>query len=108
MARTIEKRNLNSESAFVIPEIEVVSFRDYVGQRDSSLLGFATVRIGQVVVSGIQLVSGRNGAFCNMPQEKGSDGKYYNKVWIDTGSKEFNKDVYNAITKAVKEFYEAE
>lgn len=86
--------------------VEVINFTEYQGNRNSSLLGFATVRVDRVVVTGIRLMSGKNGFFCNMPQEKGSDGNYYNKVWVDTGSKEDNKNLYDEINEAVKEFYE--
>jgi len=85
--------------------IEVTAFRAYKGQ-NSNLLGFATVRVDRVVITGIKLMSGKNGFFCNMPQEKGSDGNYYNTVWMDTGSKEDNKDLYDEINEAVKDYYE--
>lgn len=88
--------------------IEVLSFTEYQGNNESSLLGFATVRIDRVVVSGIRLMLSKAGnAFVNMPSQKGSDGNYYNTVWTDTGSKTGNKELYEEIAEAVKAFYEA-
>lgn len=87
-------------------DIEVMNFTEYQGKKDSTLLGFATVRVDRVVISGIRLVAGKQGAFCNMPQEKGSDGNYYNKVWVDAGSKEKNKELYKDIEECVKDYYE--
>lgn len=86
--------------------IEVLSFTDYQGSKNSSLLGFAQVRIDRIVVSGIRLLSGEHGFFISMPQEKGSDGNYYNTVWANTGSKEGNKQLYDDILECLKEYYE--
>lgn len=97
MARTTKQREA----------IEVLSFTEY-SNKDSSLIGYATVRVDRITVSGVKLMySEKNKSwFINMPSQKGKDGEYYNTVWCDAGSKTANKDLYDEICEAVKAFYE--
>lgn len=85
--------------------VEVLNMRK-VSNSKSNLLAFATVRIDNVAFNNVRLVTGKNGVFMSMPQEKGSDGNYYNTVWADTGTKEGNAELYDEILEALKEAYE--
>lgn len=96
MARTTKTR----------ANIEVLSFTEYTS-KDSSLIGFATVRVDRVVISGVRLMVSKSGNwFVNMPSNKGADNNYYNIVWVDTGSKDGNKALYEEICDVVKDYYE--
>lgn len=96
MARTTKTRE----------NIEVLSFTEYTAN-DSSLIGFATVRVDRVVISGVRLmVSKFDDWFVNMPSNKGADNNFYNIVWVDTGNKAGNKALYDEICDVVKDYYD--
>lgn len=49
-----------------------------------NLLGFATLTIyGDITIYNCRVIYGKNGPFISMPSYSGSDGKYYNYVYID-------------------------
>ena len=91
------------------PAVELVRFAEYKSGK-GPLRGFATVRIGCVVIKGIQLLEFKDNDFSiQMPQEKGTnkDGKeeYFPIVYVDCGNKEANRHVYEDVTKAVLAAY---
>lgn len=42
---------------------------------------FFTLTLNGVTIYDCRVVEGKNGDFIAFPSEKGSDGKYYSKVW---------------------------
>ena len=42
---------------------------------------FFTLTLNGVIIYDCRVVEGKNGNFIAFPSEKGSDGKYYSKVW---------------------------
>lgn len=94
-------------------EIEVIRLNVYSPKKgESALKAFATVRVGDVCVSGMQLIEGKKGLFLAMPQEKGKDrdGKeaWFNTVWMDTGNKDDTVDLYSRIFDEVEDAYKKE
>lgn len=87
--------------------IEVLSMNAVKNSKGSGkLLAFATVRIGDVAISGIKVMDGNNGKFVSMPSQKSGD-TYYNTVWLATeGGKETNKKMYQELEDAVLDYYE--
>lgn len=88
--------------------VAVVRFNEFKGKQTSKkvqLLGFATVNVNGVVVTGIKFMEGNRGYFMSMPSEKSGD-EYYNTIWLDLGSKEENAKGYDLILKAIVAEYE--
>lgn len=46
-------------------------------QNYQNLLAFADVKVNGVVINGVRLVEGKNGAFVSMPQRQGKNGRYF-------------------------------
>ena len=91
------------------PAVELVRFQAYKAAK-GPLRGFATVRVGCVVIKDIQVLEFKEDDITiQMPSTKGvnKDGKeeYFPNVWIDCGNKEANKHVYDDITKVVVDAY---
>jgi DNA-binding cell septation regulator SpoVG len=62
-----------------------IEFRPY---EDGNLLGFATLLLydEEIKVYNCRVVEGKTGPFVSYPSYKGSDGNYYNIVYIDKDS----------------------
>lgn len=90
-------------------EIEVIRYNEYNARKKSNLLGFATVKVNGVVITGIKHMEGKKGNFIDMPSIKGSgkNDDYYPTVWIDLGDKDTNRTVYAQIAEAVDDFAES-
>ena len=94
-------------------DVEVVKFTKYVNPKGGPIRGFATVRIGLMVIKDIQLVAfekdGEEDFSVKMPSTKGKnkDGQdeWYPNVWVDAGSKEASRRVYEEITRAILQVY---
>ncbi|MFA5069091.1 MAG: septation protein SpoVG family protein [Candidatus Omnitrophota bacterium] len=52
-----------------------------------ALKGFADISIcNSITVKGLRIVSGKKGLFVSMPQELGKDGKWHNRVIVNSDS----------------------
>lgn len=63
-------------------------------------LVFFTLTINGVKIYNCRVATGKNGDFISFPQYKGSNGEYYNNVYVslsDEDSKAILEDVQNAI-----------
>ena len=96
------------------PEIRVEQFNEYTPKRDrkTDLIGFATVTIDNVTISGISVMEGDRGIWCSFPARLGKDkegeDKYFPIVWLNYGSKEENRIAYDAIAAKVQAFLDEE
>ena len=106
------KKEQNTVKEETRAAIELVRFNAFKAAK-GPLRGFATVRVGNVVIKDIQLLEftkdGEPDFQIAMPQAKGKDkdGKdeWYPLVWLDLGSKEANARAYNDICKEVLAVY---
>ena len=66
------------------PERETIEVRSVEVSRVREVKGgtvFFTLTLNGVTIYDCRVVEGKNGDFVAFPSEKGSDGKYYSKVW---------------------------
>lgn len=54
-------------------------------------LVFFTAVINGVVIYNCRVATGKNGDFISYPQYKGSDGKWYNNVYVSLAEEDSNK-----------------
>ena len=93
-------------------EITVERFDEYKAKKGvkTNLMGFATVTLNNVTISGIKVMTGKGGIWTAFPSEayedKGGETKYAQTVWFNYGSKDENKIAYDAVTEAIREFVE--
>ena len=98
----------------MFPEITVESFSEYKPKkgRKTNLIGFATVTINNVTISGISVMDGEKGIWCSFPSRLGKDkngeDEYFPVVWLNFGSKDENKLAYDAVAVKIQEFIEQE
>lgn len=64
----------------VVNELEVKNVRVVEGKNGD--LVFFTLMINGVTIYNCRVATGKNGDFISFPQYKGSDGKYYNNVYV--------------------------
>lgn len=68
--------------------------------------GFATITLeNALVVSGLTIIEGKKGLFVSMPNQKGSDGKYYDTVYplSKSGRDYINNEVLDAYNKVIED-----
>ena len=63
-----------------VREVEVKNVRVVEGKNGD--LVFFTLMINGVTIYNCRVATGKNGDFISFPQYKGSDGKYYNNVYV--------------------------
>ena len=63
-----------------VREVEVKNVRVVEGKSGDLL--FFTLMINGVTIYNCRVATGKNGDFISFPQYKGSDGKYYNNVYV--------------------------
>lgn len=96
------------------PNIRVEQFNEYKPKkgRKTSLIGFATVTIDNVTISGISVMQGDKGIWCSFPsrlgKNKNDEEEYFPIVWLNFGSKEENKIAYDAVAVKIEEFLNEE
>ena len=101
------KRN-NAETPFVTVE----RFDEFVPKRGkkTNLLGFATITVNDITISGVRVLDGKNGIWTSFPSttsdKKDEEGNnlYYPIVWFSYGDKESNKAAYDAVAQAIEEY----
>ena len=59
-------------------DLEVVQIRRF-DNGDSKLKAFVDVAIGEFIVKGFRIVEGEEGLFIGMPQDRGKDGRWYDR-----------------------------
>ena len=94
------------------PLVTVERFDVYTPKRGkkTNLLGFATITVNDITISGIRVLDGKNGIWTSFPStmsdKKDEEGNnlYYPIVWFSFGSKEDNKNAYDAVAEAIEEY----
>lgn len=82
-----------------VAELKVIRMHRFDG--DSKLKAFVDVAIGDFIVKGLRIMSGKEGLFLGMPQEKGKDGKWYNVFY--TATEESRKNLADIVLAAYEE-----
>ncbi len=80
-AKKATKKDNQQERTFIeVRECEVKNVRVVDGKNGD--LVFFTLVINGVTIYNCRVATGKNGDFISFPQYKGSDGKYYNNVYV--------------------------
>ena len=74
MKKSTEKKQ--ERETIEVRSVEVTRVREVKGGTV-----FFTLTLNGVSIYDCRVVEGKNGDFIAFPSEKGSDGKYYSKVW---------------------------
>lgn len=78
---------------------EVVQLRRFEND-ESKLKAFVDIAIGEFVVRGFRIVEGEEGLFVGMPQDRGKDGRWYERFSPKT------PEARQALTEAVLAAYQ--
>lgn len=81
-----------------VRNMEVKNVR-VVDGRNGDLV-FFTLVLNDVTIYNCRVATGKNGDFISFPQYKGSDGKYYNNVYVAL-SDEDEAQIIDAVQKAI-------
>ena len=90
--------------------VEVLRWYPYES-KDGSLVGFATIRWGDVAFSGVRLMTNRKTGehYVQMPSQPDAKGEtYYNIVWLAFDRKEDARDGYQMICDCILDYLEHE
>jgi len=68
---------------------------------DSKTKAFADITIGDFIVKGLRILTGKKGLFLGMPQEKSKDGNWYNTFYPAT--KEARQNLTEVVLAAYQE-----
>lgn len=58
--------------------------------------------INGITIYGLRVVEGKNGDFISFPARKGSDGSYYNHVWVKLTDDD-TKELISQVEKVLEE-----
>ena len=72
-----------------IRSMEVKNVRVVAGKNGD--LVFFTLELNGVTIYNCRVATGKNGDFISFPQNKGSDGKYYNDVYVSLSDEDSTK-----------------
>ena len=79
--KTTKKEGANKERVNIeVREFEVKNVRVVEGKNGD--LVFFTLVLNGVTIYNCRVATGKNGDFISFPQYKGSDGNYYNNVYV--------------------------
>ena len=81
-----------------VRDVEVTNVR-VVDGRNGDLV-FFSLKLNGVIINNCRIVSGPNGDFVSFPQYKGSNGQYYNVVYVALSNKDSNK-IVQAVQNAI-------
>ena len=98
-AKKSKKSTESKEREFVKVDSHEVSNVRVVEGRNGDLV-FFTLMINGVTIYNCRVATGKNGDFISFPQYKGSNGTYYNNVYVavsDEDTKTILADVQKAI-----------
>ena len=80
-AKKVTKKDNQQERTFIeVRDVEVKNVRVVDGKNGD--LVFFTLVLNGVTIYNCRVATGKNGDFISFPQYKGSDGKYYNNVFV--------------------------
>jgi len=68
----------------------VENVREIEGKKGKKVVVFFTLLYYDAKIYSCTVVDGKKGKFISFPSEKGSDGNYYNKAWVDLDEDEQN------------------
>lgn len=89
-AKKVSKKAEQTEREYIeLRSAEVKNVR-VVESRNGDLVFFTAV-INGVVIYNCRVATGKNGDFISFPQYKGSDGKWYNNVYVSLTEEDSNK-----------------
>ena len=89
-AKKVTKKSEQTERETIeLRSAEVKNVR-VVGAKNGDLVFFTAV-INGVVIYNCRVATGKNGDFISYPQYKGSDGKWYNNVYVSLAEEDSNK-----------------
>ena len=76
-----KKQEEKTEKSYIeVRDVEVKNVR--VVEAKNGDLVFFTLTLNGVTIYNCRVATGKNGDFISFPQYKGSDGKYYNNVYV--------------------------
>lgn len=88
-AKKTEAKEKQERSNIEIRSMEVKNVRVVAGKNGD--LVFFTLELNGVTIYNCRVATGKNGDFISFPQYKGSDGKYYNNVYVSLSDEDSTK-----------------
>lgn len=89
-AKKVTKKAEQTEREYIeLRSAEIKNVR--VVEAKSGDLVFFTAVINGVVIYNCRVATGKNGDFISFPQYKGSDGKWYNNVYVSLTEEDSNQ-----------------
>lgn len=93
MKKPTNKKSQETKETINVREVEVSRVREI-----SNGTVFFTLKLNGVTIYDCRVVEGKNGDFIAFPSDKGSDGKYYSKVYAPL-SEEDTKQIISEVEK---------
>lgn len=87
--KVTKKAEVKERETIELRSAEVKNVR-VVDSKNGDLVFFTAV-INGVVIYNCRVATGKNGDFISYPQYKGSDGKWYNNVYVSLAEEDSNK-----------------
>ena len=88
-AKKTESKEKQERVNIEIRSMEVKNVRVVAGKNGD--LVFFTLELNGVTIYNCRVATGKNGDFISFPQYKGSDGKYYNNVYVSLSDEDSTK-----------------
>jgi DNA-binding cell septation regulator SpoVG len=88
-AKKTEAKEKQERTNIEIRSMEVRNVRVVAGKNGD--LVFFTLELNGVAIYNCRVATGKNGDFISFPQYKGSDGKYYNNVYVSLSDEDSSK-----------------
>lgn len=88
-AKKTEAKEKQERVNIEIRSMEVKNVRVVAGKNGD--LVFFTLELNGVTIYNCRVATGKNGDFISFPQYKGSDGKYYNNVYVSLSDEDSAK-----------------
>ena len=87
--KTTSKAKTEEREVIEVRSADVENVRVVEGKNGD--LVFFTLTINGIKIYNCRVATGKNGDFISFPQYKGSDGKYYNNVYVALGDEDSKK-----------------
>ena len=88
-AKKTEAKEKQERTFIELRSMEVKNVRVVAGKNGD--LVFFTLELNGVTIYNCRVATGNNGDFISFPQYKGSDGKYYNNVYVSLSDEDSAK-----------------